>query len=151
MGTNFNNFQEVHKVFFRHNEKISRRIFEQSDYGRKYFPIDILQEMWKRRNPHIVSADAVKLNVKINPGETFRSIEHKLADYGIKVGKYKPSFDDDLLDKYYQDIRNGWWQDVFCKDICFCSDDGIIYKKLLLNIPYRDEYRWAFVNNYKNM
>lgn len=148
--TNFNNFPEVHKVFFRHNEKISRRIYEQSDFGRKYFPIDCLQEMWKRRDPHIVSEDTVNLNVMRNPSETFSSIERKLANYGITVGKYKPSFDDDLLDMYYQDIRNGWWQDVFCKDIYFGSDDGIIYKKLLLNVPRRDEYRWAFENKYKN-
>lgn len=149
-GTNFNNFPEVHKVFFRHNEEISRRIFEQSDYGRKYFPLDSLQEMWKRRNTKIVSLAAVNLNVRFNPGENVGNIVNKLANYGITVENYKPAFDNDLLEKYYQDIRNGWWQDVFCRDICFCSDDGIIYKKLLLNLPNRDEYRWAFVNNNNN-
>lgn len=143
-GTNFNDFPEVHKVFFRHNEDVSKRIFESSDMGNKYFPNDGLQEMWKRRNIHLVSADAVKLNVKRNPGETFKSIERKLAKYNIAVNNYSPSFDEDLLEMYYQDIRNGWWQDVFCKDIYFCSDDGVIYKDLLLNIPNREEYKWAF-------
>lgn len=142
--TNFNEFPEVHKVFFRHNEAISRRIFEASDMGNKYFPNDGLQEMWKRKSAHHVSADTVRLNVKRNPGETFKSIERKLANYDISVGNYTPAFEDDLLDMYYQDIRNGWWQDVFCRDIYFCSDDRVVYKDLLLNIPSREEYKWAF-------
>ena len=112
--------------------------------GNKYFPNDGLQEMWKRKSAHHVSADTVRLNVKRNPGETFKSIERKLANYDISVGNYTPAFEDDLLDMYYQDIRNGWWQDVFCRDIYFCSDDGVVYKDLLLNIPSREEYKWAF-------
>lgn len=70
-GANFNEFSQVHKVFFRHNPLISKKIFDESKNGVNYFPSDILQVQWKRflkqfeENP-TVSLEAVKFNVKDN-------------------------------------------------------------------------------------
>lgn len=47
-GANFNEFSQVHKVYFRHDSSISQQIFEESRNGEKYFPSDILQVKWKR-------------------------------------------------------------------------------------------------------
>ena len=36
------------KVFFRHNDEVTQKIFSESGNGSKYFPADILQKQWKR-------------------------------------------------------------------------------------------------------
>ena len=150
---NFNLLPQVHKVFFRHNTAISQQIFTDSMNGKIYFPSDILQEQWKRfmvqfdTNP-VVSLEAVKINVRDNvrQHETPKSIIRKLdSKYGIKVDKNRiPSFDSDLMDQYYTDIKNGWWQDVFCKDIHFVSGDGLVYRDMLLNVPNDSRYKRFF-------
>lgn len=152
-GANFNEFSQVHKVFFRHDPSISQQIFEKSNNGENYFPSDILQVQWKRflkqfeDNP-TVSLEAVKINVKDNAvhHETIKSISRKLEKmYGIKVDKNRtPAFDADLMDKYYEDMKNGWWQDVFCKDIHFVSGDGIVYKDMLMQVPKDTRYARFF-------
>lgn len=152
-GANFNEFSQVHKVYFRHDPSISQQIFEESRNGEKYFPSDILQVQWKRflkqfeENP-VVSLEAVKINVKDNAvhHETIKSISQKLErKYGIKVDKDRiPAFDTDLMDQYYEDMKNGWWQDVFCKDIHFVSRDGIVYKDMLMQIPNDSRYARFF-------
>ena len=152
-GANFNEFSQVHKVYFRHDPSISQQIFEESRNGEKYFPSDILQVQWKRflkqfeKNP-VVSLEAVKINVKDNAvhHETIKSISRKLDNmYGIKVDKDRiPAFDADLMDQYYEDMKNGWWQDVFCKDIHFVSGDGIVYKDMLMQIPNDSRYARFF-------
>lgn len=152
-GTNFNSFPQVHKVFFRHNDEVTQKIFSESGNGSKYFPADILQKQWKRFinefecNP-TVSLDAVKINVQdnIQHHETVASIIKKLKlNYNIKVDKdRKPCFDDDLLDRYYDDMRNGWWQDVFCKDIYFVASDALVYKDMLMKVPSDSRYKAFF-------
>lgn len=152
-GANFNEFSQVHKVYFRHDPSISQQIFEESRNGEKYFPSDILQVQWKRflkqfeKNP-VVSLEAVKSNVKDNAvhHETIKSISRKLEKmYGIKVDKDRiPAFDADLMDQYYEDMKNGWWQDVFCKDIHFVSGDGIVYKDMLMQVPKDTRYARFF-------
>lgn len=152
-GANFNEFSQVHKVYFRHDPSISQQIFEESRNGEKYFPSDILQVQWKRflkqfeKDP-IVSLEAVKINVNDNAvhHETIKSISRKLEKkYGIKVDKDRiPAFDADLMDQYYEDMKNGWWQDVFCKDIHFVSGDGIVYKDMLMQVPKDTRYARFF-------
>lgn len=153
-GVNFNELPQVHKVFFRHDPSISLQIYKESSNGKIYFPSDILQEQWKRflkqfDEKHVVSLEAVKINVKDNlrNNVSIKSISRKLEKmYGIKIDKDRiPAFDSDLMKQYYEDIKNGWWQDVFCKDIYFTSSDGIVYKDMLLKVPSDSQYSKYFV------
>jgi hypothetical protein len=59
----------------------------------------------------------------------------------------KPSFDADLLDQYYEDIKNEWWQNVFCNDIYFPSSDGIVYKNKLSTLPNDQRYTMFFTKS----
>ena len=148
-GMDLKTMPQVKKFYFRHNPTVSDEIFKQSDYGKKYFTMDILEEAWKteykrRLENGIVSADTVQLNVSRNPGETFESISDKLKDRNITVDDtYHPSFAPELIDKYYQSIKEGWWEE-FCSDIYFYGSDAALYKDCLLRIPEQPEYKWAF-------
>ena len=149
-GINFNQLPQTHKVFFRHDDALSQRLFDEAHGGEDYFPVDILEKMWKR-NLHKnliearVSYKTVEEDVANNPGETFETIKKKLEDGHITVDmSYEPHFDDDLLDEYYDKILHGWWQDEFCRDVHFAGSDGILYKNALMDLPNHPEYRWAF-------
>ncbi len=148
-GMDLKTMPQVKKFYFRHHPNISDDIFKKSDYGKKYFTIDILEEAWKndykkRMEDGIVSSDTVRLNVSMNPGETFESISKKLKDSNITIDdSYHPSFSEELIDKYYESIKQGWWED-FCSDIYFHGGDAALYKDCLLRIPKQPEYKWAF-------
>ena len=145
----FKKLPEVKMFYFRHKNSISDEIFKRSDYGKKYFAMDILQESWetiykKRWESRIVSEEAVRLNVSFNKGETFESICEKLKAEGIEVDKHKPEFSQELLNDYFDSINKGWWEE-FCSDIYFLGGDGVLYKDCLMRIPKKPKYRSAFV------
>ena len=148
-GMDMKQLLEVHPIYFRHNQGISERIFNEADHGKKYFAMDLFEKVWKeeykqKKNDGIVSADTVRLNVCRNEGETFESISKKLSDAGITIDRsYSPHFPDELLNEYYLDIKNGWW-DEFCKDIYFFGADGIIYKNALQDLPNDTRYSRCF-------
>lgn len=148
-GVDFKKLPEVKVFYFRHKSSISDEIFKRSDYGKKYFAMDILRESWetiykKRWERRIVSEKAVRLNVSFNRGETFESICEKLKAKGIEVDKHIPVFSQELLNDYFDSIKNGWWED-FCSDIYFLGGDGALYKDCLMKIPKNPKYRSAFV------
>ncbi|MCE8924106.1 FRG domain-containing protein [Bacteroides ovatus] len=148
-GMDLKTMPQVKKFYFRHDPAISDEIFRKSDYGKKYFTMDILEEAWKteykqRLEQGIVSADTVRLNVSRNPGETFETICKKLKERNITVdNSYHPSFTPTLIDKYYESIEKGWWEE-FCSDIYFHGGDAALYKDCLMNISKQAQYKWAF-------
>jgi hypothetical protein len=146
--SNFNDFAEVHKVFFKHVPAISQEIFDKQNQGKELFPVDILEKAWRAKMNNIatkkkVSLQAVLNNQKRNQNETIMSLIRKLYNEGIIVDNYIPQFTSAQLKEYYDDIKNGWWEE-FCKDIYFYGTDGALYKEELLNLPNRSEYKWAF-------
>lgn len=148
-GADLKTMPQVKKFYFRHDRAVSEEIFRKSGEGKRFFTTDILEEAWKteykqRLEQGIVSADTVRLNVARNPGETFDTICRKLKKMNITVDDgYHPSFAPELIDKYYESAKAGWWED-FCSDIYFHGGDAALYKDCLLRIPGRREYKWAF-------
>ena len=148
-GMDLKTMPQVKKFYFRHHPDVSDEIFKQSNNGKKYFTMDILEEAWtteykKRLEDGIVSADTVRLNVSRNLGETFDSISQKLKARNITIDDtYHPAFAPDLIDKYYDSIKEGWWEE-FCNDIYFYGGDGALYKDCLMRIPKQKRYKWAF-------
>jgi hypothetical protein len=148
-GLDMKTLPEVKPIYFRHNMAKSVDIFKKADNGKQFFAIDLLEKVWKeeylqRKDQGVVSADTVRLNVSRNKGETFDSICRKLNDFGIMIDdSYTPHFTDKMLDEYYSDIKNGWWDD-FCKDIFFYGADGILYKDALRNLPMDRRYKEYF-------
>lgn len=148
-GVDFNNLPFTHKVYFKHNAAIADRIYIKKQKGLEIMPPSILDDYWKAklsstRTDRTVSKAAVKVNLSYNPRETASSLTKKLKKRGYTVINSSPCFSEDQLNSYYQDIKNGWWQDEFCKDIYFYGEDGKPYQDAFRMLPSRDEYRQYF-------
>ncbi len=138
---------EVHAVYFKHDKKLSKEIFEKSNCGEKYFAEDLLQHAWKDRlkkrfEDKVVSRETVLLNVSRNIGETEESITEKLATLGITVDDFKPAFTDEELKDFYLNIDK-WWND-FCEDIHFHDAEDEIYRQEMKDLINDPKYKWAF-------
>ena len=147
-GVDLKTMPKVRAIYFKHDEAISERIFKESGDGQRFFAIDILEKAWKeeykyRMDHKIVSEDAVWVNVSRNAGSTFESISSELLRRGYTIDKLKPHFSPALLAEYYQNIKNGWWED-FCSDIYFSGADGVLYKNALSSLPCDTRYEHAF-------
>lgn len=148
-GENLNDarlFPQVHHIKFKHDPAISTDVFNKTKCGKVYFPDDILEKHWKQYNKDQkkVSLQAVRLNKIMNGGESISSIRTKLDRlYRIQVRNYQPSFTSDELFNYYNDIKNGWWEQ-FVNKIYIPGDKNRLIHNDLLSIPSCDEYKWAF-------
>lgn len=143
---------EVHAVYFKHDKELSKQIFEQSNFGEKYFAEDLLQHAWedrmkKRFEEKVVSRAAVLLNVSRNIGESEKSITDKLRLLGISVDDFVPSFTDEELNDFYSNIDK-WWNS-FCDDIHFHDIEDEIYRQELKDVINNPQYKWAFEYNKK--
>lgn len=149
-GVNFNRIPEVHKVFFRHNYKISKTIFDANNQGKVFFPNDALEMAWKRKMDEQkvqkrISLDAVRYNITINKGETIESIEQKLRKYDMVIDRgYKPKFTAEEIDLYYDAVRNDDFWEKFAENIYFYGNDGELFMQDLMHLPERKQYKWAF-------
>lgn len=148
-GENLNDtwtFPKVHCVKFLQHADISLDIVAGAKGGEIYFPDDILQRHWKHYNKDLkrVSLQAVRWNMKENPGETINSIKSKLDRmFQVSVRNYQPAFTPEEIDEYYSQVRNGLWEQ-FIERIYFPGDKDGALKEAFLRIPSHDEYRWAF-------
>lgn len=144
------------KFQFKHNQIITNKIFENWDKGSAIAPSDPLETYWRKYRdikgkPFDISNKAIELNLFKNPDETLDSIVSKILQYKEDNGEPKfnltgedwPKFPIELLEAYWQDIKNGWWEDVFCKNIYFPYDNGK-KKEALINLPQDSRYKSAF-------
>lgn len=148
-GIDFEKIGYTNAVYFRHDPIVSKRIFDESKSGLKYMPPSILDRYWREKmssskTDRMVSEAAVETNLRYNPHETKSSIIRKLKQRGFSISKGKPCFAPDQLAEYFQDIKNGWWEDEFCKDIYFWGKDGVAIQEAFRSLPTVSAYRFAF-------
>lgn len=148
-GIDFNSLPLTRKVYFKHHAKISEDIYNQNNQGLKIMPPSILDKYWREkmsstRTDRSVSKAAIEINRQLNPRETISSLQKKLKQRGFTIRNDAPRFTEEQLGSYYQDIKNGWWEDVFCKDIYFYGSDGIPFQEAFRTLPSRKEYETAF-------
>lgn len=138
-----------HKVFFRHDAEVARKIFETAQEGRKYMPASILDQYWKEkmsspRTDRLISQNALAINLELNKQkETKTSLQNKLERRGFTITRHAARFTPDQLHSYYQDIKNGWW-DEFLSDIHFLGPNAEAYKEELRQIELNPAYAFAF-------
>lgn len=143
----FNRFKNVRCVKFKHNAAIANEINAKFNGGEKLFPKDVLSEHWKsvKRKTNVVSRIAIEMNHKMNPQDTVEKLISKLrVQYNIETEDYVPALSCDELHKYYSSVkRDGIWEN-FCRQIYIPNDKNGKMMDDLLNVPNRDEYKWAF-------
>lgn len=143
-GINYNDNPRVKWVKFKHKSQVSKHYYTKFNGGKSLFPIDILEQHWKARNPNIVSDRTVMLNMIMNGNKESKSqVMKELSANGLSIRKYLVRFTPDELHKYYEDIRNGFWEE-WCNRIYFSGDKNDKFKNALLNVVKDPKYDWAF-------
>ncbi|MEE1022830.1 MAG: FRG domain-containing protein [Muribaculaceae bacterium] len=142
----------VHRFYFRHDAEISRRIFENAEEGKKYFPDDELSRHWSalRKAPNgdlTISKKARELYMLLHKGDfaTVDELDRKLLAEGFRLSdELWPEFPPELLDSYYASMADGkGWRD-FCRDIHFIGAEGRFMKQALERLPEEIKYSKAF-------
>lgn len=145
---NFNDLPQLKAFLFKHNAKIAEEISAKMDGGTRLFPHDILQSHWRNasRDEKKVSVDAVRFNLTRNPYETVKTITDKLrVDYQIEVDDYRPMLSAEELHEYYESMKDGKVWKEFCSQIYIPGDINGKMMADLLDVPNKEEYKWAFV------
>lgn len=146
-GVNFNDLPNVRPIFFRHDEKITRRIFDQFRRGDLLHPQEALRGIWheqmtNKEKRNSISRKAIELYLKDgNPGNKDALIS-ELTSYGITITDRTPEFPPELIDEYYKTALDNW--EDFVSDIHFHGPEGIVLKQSLRDIPSNPRYRRAF-------
>lgn len=154
-GKDILNHKLLLRVEFKHNKEITNKIYDYFGKGKAIVPEDPLQKYWKKyrdikNEPFSISNKAVELNKTFNLKETIDSIKSKLLTYRNEDGSSMfvltdnewPEFPREILEEYWMDIKNGWWEDEFCHNIYFLF--GKRYKEELINLPKDPRYKFAF-------
>ena len=130
---------------FKHDNAISKRIFNQFHQGEALRPHnDILalraQQILESKE---VSQAALERNLRQNPNDNQGKIEKELEDNDIAIVKKEhPAFTIEELSYIYSNPTD-YWMD-FCKNIEFGGKDADKLKDLLLNVPQKEEYKKYF-------
>lgn len=144
MGVNFNDNKRVKWVMFKHKASVSEHYYQLFEGGKKLFPDDILEQHWKSRNSTIISDRTVLLNIILNEYKESKSkVTRDLFDGGLSIRKYPVTFSPEELHQYYEDIKNGFWEE-WCSRIYFNGDVNGAYKNALISIVKDPQYAWAF-------
>jgi len=134
----------VFPIFFRHDINCAKEIFRLNDSGKKLFPADDLSRLAQDiQHSNSVSGEVFAYNTYINQ-EDLDINRKKLLDMGIVIDWHRRKcFTPGLLKQYYENIRNGWWEQ-FCNNIVFIDKDDEKMKESLLLIPQNPHYKQYF-------
>lgn len=144
------------KFRFYHNKEISKFIYNNWAKGMAIAPPDFVQKHWRNKKDYKsktfeVSEKALALNVYKNRRESRESIIEKLSHYKLENGKDMfrlsgrewPEFPREIIEEYKADIRNGWWEDVFCDNLFFPMQTKR-FRDEFLNLPKDPRYKDYF-------
>ena len=140
----------VRKLYFRHDAKCSRNIYSVFGGGRLLFPKDDLSGIAAEINASKdVSLSSFTENLYVNTTASISSNLDACRRKGINVNPHLLyMFTPELLRSYYQDIKNGFWEE-FCRPIFFHAPKGEVrLKDELLNLPKDPHYRQYFDERY---
>lgn len=143
---NFNDVVRLQAVFFKHKADISTRICAEFENGKTLFPDDILERHWKReyKDSNVISNRTVLMNKIDNPYMTLGQVEAEVRSLGFDIKDYRPVFNVDELDSYYDAVHTkGFWTD-FCEQIYIPGDTSGAMMNDLVNLPNNPKYHWAF-------
>lgn len=148
-GDNYDlqNNQFVTKIFFKHDDLVTYKIFNRMQKGVYLFPEadELATKASQILQSKSFSKDAFKHNLRENPQDTYdKNIKKiELSGYAVDNNQKPLSFTYDDLDDYYRRIKNGWWEE-FCNKIYIPNFFKKSLKDELLNVVNKVEYRRYF-------
>lgn len=134
----------VSAYYFRHDADCSRKIFELQKQGYSLFPKDDIQPYAQEiLNSQEVTSTAFVNNLYTNQENSEVNLAKlNKKDINVNWGK-RWCFTPDMLRSYYQNIKNGLWEE-FCNQIAFVDKNELQLKESLLKIPKSPYYRQFF-------
>lgn len=112
--------------------------------GEFLFPTDDLSSYSNEiRHSNSVTGQAFCNNLYTNQDD-MRVNMRRLKELGVKVDWHnRRVFTIDTLNQYYENIRNGWWEE-FCNKIAFVDTDEKVLMESLLSLPQNPYYSQYF-------
>lgn len=142
---NINENPRIIAIPFRHELNEDQKVFDRWKGGDLLFSPDelspISDNILKTRE---VSLSAFAYNIFINPQDDEDTNRKICLNSGYTINSHlRYVFTENLLDVYYDKIRNGWWED-FCNRIYWGdSKKASRLKEQMLNLP-KNQYYWQF-------
>jgi hypothetical protein len=132
--------KQVTPFYFRHDTMADKHFFDMMNGGKALFPEDSLAE--RARNilsSKEVSGETFANNLYSNYDDCKVNIE-RLDKMDMQVNWHKKMlFTPDMLKTFYEDMRNGYWEQ-FCNMIHFGGPNDTIIREQLLKLPTNDHY-----------
>lgn len=134
----------VTPLYFKHDYMASKHVFEKMNSGKALFPEDSLSGIAQDiLTSNEVSGETFALNLYSN-SEDYSTNLKRLEKLNMKVNWHKRMiFTPDLLKPFYDDIRNGYWEQ-FCKTIYFGGKNDSELREQMLQLPKDEHYRQFF-------
>lgn len=149
-GVDLHMLPNVYRIYFKHNQAISKDIAQKTAYGDMYFPKDALSMYWKKmykapNSDYSISLKARKMYLTLHPADfsSRNELDKALTHEGFRLGTNRwPEFPQTILDDYYANAEELWAK--FCSDIYFLGFEGFFMKKALEELILNDRYKDAF-------
>lgn len=134
----------VRPYFFRHDSKCAEMLFTAMKNGETLFPKDDLAPLsCEIRHSKSVTGQAFCNNLYSNQDDIQVNIK-KLKGLGVNVDWHnRREFRNDMLKQYYDNIKNGWWEE-FCNKIAFDDESENELMESLLKLPNDPHYSQYF-------
>lgn len=134
----------VTPFYFKHDYMASKHVFEKMNGGKALFPEDSLSGIAQDiLTSNEVSGETFALNLYSN-SEDYSTNLKRLEKLNMKVNWHKRMiFTPDLLKPFYDDIKNGYWEQ-FCKIIYFGGKNDSGLREQMLQLPKDEHYRQFF-------
>lgn len=134
----------VTPVFFRHDLECAKGLFKYMHSGETLFPKDDLSVISHEINhSKMISGESFTKYMYFCQNDASEVIRI-LTDNGISINWHnKRLFYPNMLKQYYENIRNGWWEE-FCNKIAIINSNEKQIKESLLNLPKNPNYKQFF-------
>lgn len=148
---NINNNQTIKKHFFKQSKVASQFYYDKMDNGNYLFPKDELGDIAKKIiNDKEISLIALSDGCLFNKDKELYKTLETIRELGYNIDPTrKIIFTESDLNNYYENIRNGSWEQ-FCDKVYFAGEDGNKLKEALLKLPNHNTYIQYFNKKYFN-
>lgn len=135
----------VTPIYFRQDKDASKRLFGAMNKGKSLFPDDTIAKYARAiLSSNEVTGETFARNLYSNHDDLAKNLD-ALTNQKVTVNWHKMQyFNEEMLHEFYQDLKNGLWEQ-FGKQIYFDdSEKGHQMNESLLSLPHNPAYKHYF-------